>query len=93
MTKPYTEEVFEQHGTGRPYIIRKFELDVEDDELVWHRDTMNRKVHILSGTGWKIQFDNELPKDLEIGGKYFIQKQQYHRLLKGNEPLVVRIEQ
>lgn len=93
MTKPYTEEVFEQHGTGRPYIIRRFELDVEDDELVWHRDTMNRKVHVLSGTGWKIQFDDELPKELEVGGEYFVLKEKYHRLLKGNDPLVVRIEQ
>ena len=52
-----------------------------------------RTVHVLSGKGWKLQKDDELPIELEVGKDYYILKMQYHRILKGENPLVVRIEQ
>lgn len=90
--KPYKETKQVQHGTNKEYLIRTFEENVKDEELVWHRDTKNRKVHILSGENWKLQMDDELPKELRVGHDYWILKETYHRLIKGNNNLVVRIE-
>lgn len=91
-TKPYSEEVIEQHGTGVKFIIRTFTDSVEEDELVWHRDRESRLVHVLSGTNWKLQLDDKLPEVLEMGMTYRIPKMGYHRLLKGQNNLVLRIQ-
>ncbi len=93
MTKPYKEEILEQHGTGRMFKIRTFESEVDDTELIWHRDKKSRTVHVLSGNGWKLQLDDELPKELHIGKDYFIIKNSYHRLIKGENNLIIRIEE
>tara|TARA_B100000902_G_scaffold130675_1_gene129594 strand:- start:824 stop:1111 length:288 start_codon:yes stop_codon:yes gene_type:complete len=92
MTRPYIDTEYTQHGTERKYVIRTFLRDVDEQELVWHRDDSNRTVHVLRGSGWKLQKDDELPLDLETGKDYYILKDQYHRLLKGEEDLVLRIE-
>jgi len=93
MTKPYKEEILEQHGTGKMFKVRTFEHTVEGDELVWHRDKQNRSVHVLSGSGWKLQKDDALPEDLTVGKDYYIMKNSYHRLIKGGDDLVIRIEE
>lgn len=92
MTNPYKDEVYTQHGTELKYVIRTFLRDVEEEELVWHRDHSHRAIHILQGHGWKLQKDDELPVELEIGKDYYILKDEYHRLLKGEGDLVLRIE-
>jgi hypothetical protein len=91
MTKPY-EEIIEQHGTGTKFVIRTFDESVGSDELVWHRDRESRQVHVLSGRGWKLQHDDELPLELNIGEDHYIPKMTYHRLIKGEDKLVVRIQ-
>lgn len=93
MTKPYKEEVLEQHGTGKMFKVRTFRPDVDESELVWHRDKKNRRVHVLSGDGWKLQLDDSLPKDLMVGQDYFVMKNSFHRLIKGANDLVIRIEE
>ena len=90
MTKPY-EEIVEQHGTGTKFVIRTFEESVDSNELVWHRDREHRTVHVLSGRGWELQHDDELPIQLNQGEEYYIPKMTYHRLIKGKDNLVVRI--
>lgn len=92
MIKPYKEKYYTQEGTDRPYIVREFSPDVEDDELVWHRDENFRHVTVLGGHGWKLQMDDELPTDLVVGKQYYIAGQTYHRVIKGEGNLVVRIE-
>ena len=61
--------------------IRTFEEDVPEEELVWHRDRTNRRIHILGGQGWQLQFDDKLPEELMIGSDYYIQKMTYHRVI------------
>ena len=92
MTKPYTEKVELQHGTDRKYLIREFTDEVDVEELVWHRDRHHRKVHVLLSEGWKLQMEDRLPVPLESGKEYFIGQDTYHRVLKGEGNLVVRIE-
>ena len=70
---------------------RIFDLSVDNEELVWHRDRKTRFVKVLEGVGWKFQFDNELPKEIGPGSTIHINKKCYHRLIKGSTPLKVRI--
>ena len=85
MVKPYTES----YDNG--LIIRQFDEDVNDDELIWHRDKRTREITVLEGSGWQLQLDNQLPKELKRGRLYKIPKMEYHRLIKGTGKLVVKI--
>jgi hypothetical protein len=71
--------------------IRTFDENVDDEELKWHRDRENRVVEILESDNWYLQMDNELPIKLIVGEKYFIPEGVYHRVIKGNSKLKVRI--
>ena len=85
MVKPYTQT----YDNG--VIIRQFDEDVNDDELIWHRDKRTREITILEGEGWKLQLDNQLPQELKQGKLYTIPEMAYHRLIKGTGKLVVKI--
>lgn len=91
--KPYTEYKEQRHGTNEMYIYRTFPIDRADEELVWHRDTNSRIVHILSGEGWQFQVDDNLPEELKVGKDVYIPRGMYHRLLKGTSDLVIRIKE
>lgn len=70
-------------------IIRTFSQDIDEDELVWHRDRKDREVTVLQQTDWQFQFDNEIPQLLK--DVIFIPKNTYHRLIKGTGELNVQI--
>ena len=72
------------------YHIRTFPKDVDDMELVWHRDREDRVVESVDETDWMIQIDNEIPKVLSE--KTFIPKGVYHRVIKGTDDLTVRVK-
>ena len=88
--------------TGRPYqnlsvtkncIVRSFSSDVDPDELKWHQDDEDRLITILeAGTGWGFQYDNELPYELEVGDILFILRHEWHRVIKGEGDLVIKID-
>lgn len=73
------------------HILREFDGDVDEQELVWHRDRNDREVAVVEGIGWKLQMDNELPKELMVGKLYNIKAMEYHRLIKGNGTLKLKI--
>lgn len=73
--------------------IRKFSFDVDPEELVWHRDREDRYVEVLDGEGWSIQYDNEIPMTLELGDSFFIKKNSWHRVIKGNSDLIIKISE
>lgn len=72
--------------------IRTFSESTNSDEFKWHRDRENRKVTVIEGQSWGIQFDNELPQDLIKGQEILIPEGVYHRVIKGNGSLKVSIE-
>ena len=74
-------------------IIRTFESFVHEDELIWHRDKKNRLVRVIKGSGWQFQYDNELPRKLIMGNSLYIEKDTYHRLIKGDGTLVLEIKE
>jgi len=71
--------------------LRKFSSNTNPEDLIWHRDDEDRKIHVLSGNNWMLQFDNEIPTKLEIGKDYFINKNSWHRILKGEQDFVIKI--
>jgi hypothetical protein len=73
-------------------VIRTFSESVDTEELKWHRDYENRKIEVIKSNGWKIQFDNELPKPLNDGEFYYIPKGLYHRAIRGSGDLIVKID-
>jgi len=87
--KPYIDERIDDTSW-----VRTFDPNVtESEEYVWHRDYYDREVIVLEGEGWQFQFDNELPKSINIGNKLFISKMIYHRLLPGDSKLKIEIRE
>jgi hypothetical protein len=84
MDFPFNEHI--ENG----YHIRTFSEDVDEGELVWHRDKEDRIVESIGDTDWLIQIDNELPKPLTEST--FIPKEVYHRVIKGSGDLKVRVK-
>jgi hypothetical protein len=82
-TNPYSERRKDN------LIVRTFSQDIDEEELVWHRDRQDREVTVLEETDWQFQFDNELPQVLK--NTIFIPKNTYHRLIKGTGELNVHI--
>jgi len=88
-------------STGNPYndindddkFVRTFEENVEIDDLIWHRDKKNRVITILEGDDWQLQMENELPFVLTQGQNYYIQKEVYHRVIKGEGQLKLSIKE
>ena len=81
---------FTQNKVGSS-LIREFGFDVDDKELVWHRDREDRAVKVISGDGWLLQMENCLPERLVPGRTYLIEAETYHRVIKGNNSLVLEI--
>jgi hypothetical protein len=73
--------------------IRTFSPEVEDDELKWHQDLNDRNVTILENGGWSFQMEDELPTKLQNAKQIFIPKLVWHRVIKGDNKLVVEIEE
>ena len=81
---PYTDiEVTDK------YIIRGFNENIDPIELLWHQDLEDRTIEILGDTNWQIQLDNNLPTSLKE--HIFIPKHHYHRLIKGDGTLLLKI--
>ena len=72
-------------------LIREFSDNVEISDLVWHRDKRDRSVKVIKNNGWQLQYDNELPFVMEEGKTYLINKNVFHRILKGNSNLIIEI--
>ena len=72
-------------------IIRTFKKNVQDDELVWHRDREDREVRIIKGKGWQFQREDYLPILLQAGDVIQIKKEEWHRIIKGRTDLIVEI--
>ena len=83
--RPYSEKI------DGNVSIRKFYKNTNPEELVWHRDKEDRTIQVLNNSDWCVQVDNELPLPLRKGFSIFIPKGVYHRVLKGQTDLVVKV--
>ena len=87
MTYPFQQTNFESH------FVRKFDETVSEMELVWHKDENDREIEILKSDKWQLQMDNKLPIELKENHKIFIPKHCYHRIIKGNKDLMLKIKE
>ena len=87
MNFPFEEEKIDQYN-----FIRTFPADVDEMDLIWHADKENRIITVLEGNGWKFQFDEELPIEMTKGKSISILKGVIHRVIKGNGPLVIKLQ-
>ena len=82
---PYHEDINEN------YRVRVFSESIEDEELKWHRDRQDRLVEVIDSKGWELQFDNEIPVKLKKGMNIIIPEGTYHRVIKGDGNLKIKI--
>ena len=80
---------YKETSIGNNEYVREFGEDIDTHELEWHIDKEDRIVEVIENNGWQVQIDNELPKLLN--NKLFIPKETYHRVIKGNGKLIVKI--
>ena len=84
--KPYSEEI-DEYGI----ITRTFAENINPSELEWHRDKEDRVVKAVNENDWMIQFDNDLPRKINLNEEITIPKETFHRVIKGTTDLVVEI--
>jgi quercetin dioxygenase-like cupin family protein len=72
-------------------IIRTFSPDVDAEELIWHRDREAREIEILQAAGWGFQREDTLPQSLQNGERIQIPKGEWHRAIRGQGELIIRI--
>lgn len=70
-------------------LIRVFNDSINPIELKWHRDDEDREVVSICETDWMIQLEDQLPQSL--ASAVFIERGQWHRLIKGTGELKVKI--
>lgn len=83
---PYTENIEEG------YHIRTFKSTLDETELKWHYDEEDRIVVCENDTDWLFQMDNELPVKINTNIPIFIPEGRYHRIIKGNGDLTVKVK-
>jgi quercetin dioxygenase-like cupin family protein len=83
---------FSQINKGNK-LIRTFTPDVDESELKWHQDLLDREVLIIKSGGWKYQEDDKLPILLNEGMTILIPKMTWHRVIKGIGELIVEISE
>ena len=82
---------FKQTQLSENVVVREFDGDTNESELVWHRDREDRIIKAISGTGWQLQIENNLPIPIKTNGEYSIPRNTYHRIIKGTSNLVLEI--
>jgi hypothetical protein len=85
MSYPFKEILIANNQYIREFVANENRDDIEE----WHRDREDRIVEVVENTDWLLQMDNELPQLLK--GKYFIKKENYHRVITGKGKLIVKI--
>jgi hypothetical protein len=85
----YQKKPYKDLEVTNEYIIREFDKNIDPIELKWHRDNEDRIVEIIGNTNWKVQLENNLPTSLNES--IFIPKGEWHRLIKGNGTLTLKI--
>ena len=86
--KPYIDNY-----VGEDEWVREFPVDVDSEELHWHRDKKDREIEVLFGEGWMFQRDNEIPFIINTYSKFKINAMVYHRIIKGTTPLIIKIKE
>ena len=83
---PYKEEELSEN-----LYKRTFSKETDSSELTWHRDREDRIVVPLNENTWSFQMDNELPIQMTPGKAISIKKNEFHRIIKGDDNLMIAV--
>lgn len=83
---------FAEHKIDDTTFYRVFNSNNDEHLLKWHWDEEDRKVEVMNDTDWKFQFDNQIPFQMKKGDIIDIKKGEFHRVIKGDGILVVKIK-
>jgi len=81
--------IYNENQINDNVYIRTFSSNVDQEELVWHRDWEDRLIEPLNDNDWYFQFDNSLP--IKIDKPIFIKAHTWHRVIKGNSELKIKL--
>lgn len=84
--KPYIEKLLNESTR-----VRLFSSDTPEVDLIWHRDRQNRVVEVIHSNGWMFQRDDSVPALLSSGDILEIARNEWHRVIKGNGDLILKI--
>lgn len=82
---------FHEKKVNENKVVRTFDENTDENELIWHRDREGRVVRIIEGKNWGLQLDNQMPVKMVEGKEYFIPQEEWHRVIKGDGNLVIEI--
>lgn len=77
------KQPFKQKSISEHKKIRVFYNNLTESELKWHIDKEDRIIKVLNKNDWKFQTDNTLPENLDLDKEIYIQKDTWHRLIRG----------
>ena len=78
----------ETHITGTSS-LRVFSTDLDQTDLVWHRDPETRIIEAVGDTDWKVQLEGGLPQSLTV--PVTVPVGEWHRLVKGAGEVTLKI--
>lgn len=82
--KPYSDLTLSES-----FVIRTFDETIDPVELMWHRDNEDRQIEAVGETDWLFQREDSLPQ--KMVGIINIPKHEWHRVIKGTGPLVIKL--
>ena len=82
--KPYTE--FKDKDGD---VTRLFYERVNPQKLKWHMDDEDRIIQALHKNNWQFQLEDQLP--VPLNKPIFIERHQWHRLIKGDGSLMIKV--
>ena len=82
--KPYTE-----FNDGNNEVTRLFHNKVDPEKLKWHMDDEDRIIQALHKNNWQFQLEDQLP--VPLNKPIFIERHQWHRLIKGDGSLMIKV--
>lgn len=75
------------------YIVRTFTSLINCKDIVLDSNKKDNQILAVSGNGWKLQIDDQNPVELSPENNYFIPKETFHRIIKGNGDLILKIKE
>ena len=82
--KPYTEFKDKEGDVTRLFYER-----VNPQKLKWHMDDEDRIIQALHKNNWQFQLEDQLP--VPLNKPIFIERHQWHSLIKGDGSLMIKV--
>ena len=72
---------------------RLLKENIESRDFKWHFEKRDRKIKVVQSNDWMLQFENRKPRPLKEGQIITIPKGVYHRVIKGDGDLIIKIKE